>query len=427
MSTTLSQQRDDAAVAAPESVRLRPVLERPFHLIVVLWGERFRNYFLNYCLPSLMAPGNIPALATKTPSKFLIATRPEDWAAMEHAAIFRQMARYVEPHYIEIPPCPPGKSGCEHMGTGHKLACELAYREQAYAAVLTPDCMLADGGLERLQELALAGSEIVITAALRFGEEPLFANLRATGVRAEPDLPGERDPLQIPCRELVNAAINAFHSHSASCEWGSSYFPQVTHCAWWRVPGEDGVLLHSLSWAPLLIDYRAFANHDTSAMEDWSIDGDYLYKNVATADRIHVVQDSDELFLVSWAPVSDRQVRRYPLLQHKLLGEFVWRMQFKAHFENSMFDPLKRKLFFEPVRWHSRPLNASWDAAERRAMQQINAVIAGPGKAARPIGGGILSYALSALLLSVRQARKVVRWLQARRAIRYQPEDSGTA
>jgi hypothetical protein len=427
MNPAVSEQRDGKVDASPDGVGRRPALERPFHLIVVLWGERFRNYFLNYCLPSLMAPGNIPALATRTKSKFLIATRPEDWAAMQRAAIFRQMAQYVEPHYIEIPPCPPGKSGCEHMGVGHKLACELAYREKAYAAVLTPDCMLADGGLERLQELALAGSEIVITAALRFGEEPLFANLRAAGVLADPDRPGERGPLRIPCRELVNAAINAFHSHSASCEWGSSYFPQVTHCAWWRVPGEDGVLLHSLSWAPLLIDYRAFDHHDTSAMEDWSIDGDYLYRNVAGDDRIHVIQDSDELFLVSWAPVADREVRRYPLLQQRPMGEFVWRMQFKAHFENSMFDPLKRKLFFEPVRWHSRPLNAAWDAAERRAAQQINAVIAGPGKASRPIGGSILSCALSVVLLSVRQVRKVARWLRAGRPVKYQPENSGTA
>jgi hypothetical protein len=402
------------------------ILERPFHLIVVLWGERFRNYFLHYCLPSLMAPGNIPALATRKPSQFLIATRPEDWAAMQDAPIFRQMARYIEPQYIEIPPCPPGKSGCEHMGIGHKLACERAYREKAYAAVLTPDCMLADGALRRLQELACTGSEIVITAALRFGEEPLFAHLRADGILADAHQAGSDGPLQVSPRQMVKAAINSFHSHSASCEWGSAYFPQVTHCAWWRLPGEDGVLLHSLSWAPLLIDYGAFVEHDTSAMEDWSIDGDYLYKNVDRARRIHVVQDSDELFLVSWAPLSDRQVKQYPLLRHKPIGELLWRMQFKAHFENSMFDPLKRELFFKPVRWHSRPLDGNWDAAERRALRQIREIIAMPGEERRGIVDVILSRSLSALLLASRQARKAARWLAARRPLNYRFEKSPT-
>ena len=37
-------------------------LDRPFYFMVVLWGERFRNYFLDYCLASALSPGNIPAL-----------------------------------------------------------------------------------------------------------------------------------------------------------------------------------------------------------------------------------------------------------------------------------------------------------------------------------------------------------------------------
>src|SRR5208282_1900176 len=109
-------------------------LERPFYFICVLWGERFREYFLEYCLPSLLAPGNLPALSTRSPSKFLIATRPEDWAAIEATAVFRAVARYVTPVFIEIPPCPPERSGCQHMGTGHRLGCEMAYRDKAYGA-----------------------------------------------------------------------------------------------------------------------------------------------------------------------------------------------------------------------------------------------------------------------------------------------------
>ena len=49
-------------------------LERPFYLIVVLWSARFREYFLEYCVPSLLAPGNLSALSTKVPSRFLIMT-----------------------------------------------------------------------------------------------------------------------------------------------------------------------------------------------------------------------------------------------------------------------------------------------------------------------------------------------------------------
>src|SRR5207248_6642580 len=103
------------------------MLERPFYFITVLWGERFRNYFLDLCLPTLLAPGNLPSLQTKQRSKFLICTRPEDWSALQTAPVFQLLSEHVEPVYVEIRACPPGVPGGVHMGTGHRRASELAY------------------------------------------------------------------------------------------------------------------------------------------------------------------------------------------------------------------------------------------------------------------------------------------------------------
>ena len=56
--------------------------DSPFYFIVVVWGEEFRTHFLRFCLASLLSSGNIPALDIARRSKFLLATRPEDWEAM---------------------------------------------------------------------------------------------------------------------------------------------------------------------------------------------------------------------------------------------------------------------------------------------------------------------------------------------------------
>jgi hypothetical protein len=346
-------------------------IERPFYLIVVVWGERFRNYFLDYCVPSLLAPGNLPALAPERHSKFLIATRPDDWAAMRSAPIFPLLAQYVEPVFIEIPPCPPDRSGCQHMGIGHKLACDMAYRDKAYGAVLTPDCMLTDGSFARLQELAQSGTELVLVPALRLGEEPLFEHLRI--VR-------DGGAVTIAARDMMRAAVNSFHSHTLSCEWGGSYYPHVPHCAWWRVPGEDGIVLHCMSWAPLLIDYAVFADHDTTTMDQWTIDGDYIYRNIDHLRKIHVVVDSDEMFIASWGPMAERAVRRLPVLRLPLIGRLIWLAQFKHHFHSAIFDPFRRSLFYRSVRWHSRPVNASWSRAEERAARAIDRIVPENGK-----------------------------------------------
>ncbi len=68
------------------------------------------------------------------------------------------------------------------MSIGHRIACEMAYRDKAYAVIFTPDCMLSEGRVSRLQELARSGMQLVLTAALRFGEEPFLAHLRDLGV-----------------------------------------------------------------------------------------------------------------------------------------------------------------------------------------------------------------------------------------------------
>ncbi len=239
------------------------MIERPFYFIVVLWGERFRNYFLDLCLPTLLSPRNLPCLATRQRSKFLICTRPEDWQAIKTSPIFALLQRFVDPLYLEIPPHRSGVLACMHMGIGHRRACELAHAAKAYGFVLTPDLIFADGAIERLQQLASQGVELALVPALRFAEEPLFDHLKEWGIT--PDAHGARaTPIAIDNRKLVSAALASMHSETKAYEWKSPHFHATPSAVWWRVPGEDGIVLHSLSWAPLLLDFAAISNHDLS-------------------------------------------------------------------------------------------------------------------------------------------------------------------
>ena len=79
------------------------MLDRSFYFIVVMWGAKYRDYFLEYCLPTLLAPGNLPALATKRPSKFLIATTLKDWRELCDTAIFAKCSNTLS-RFISISP-----------------------------------------------------------------------------------------------------------------------------------------------------------------------------------------------------------------------------------------------------------------------------------------------------------------------------------
>jgi hypothetical protein len=365
------------------SFHMSKQIKKPFYFIIVLWGERYRNYFLEYCLPSLLSPGNIPELRTERPSKFLIVTTPEDWSAIAETPIFNKLKQHIEPVFVEIPPCPAGRSGCEHMSSGHKLACNMAYHDQALGLVLTPDSMLSDGTAARLQDLARAGTELVVVAALRFGEEPFFAHLSSMGVIPLQRRSDSAQPLVISGRQMAHAAVNAFHPETLSYEWEGPYLFPIIPAAWWRVPNENGVVLHCLSWAPLLLDYSAVTHHDTSMLDGWTIDGDYLFKNMGNSKRVHVVQDSDEMFIASWAPMAEHASVFQPIRffqtsfgrrLHRLLKDAL----FRASFYSSVFDPFKREAFFLPVRWHGRPLNPKWSIVEEQAMRSLRKRVAPP-------------------------------------------------
>jgi hypothetical protein len=355
------------------------MLDRPFYFILVLWGERFRNYFLDLCLPTLLSPRNLPTLATRARSKFLFCTRPEDWAAITAAPIFRLLERHVEPVYIEIPPCPPGVSGCVHMGIGHRRGCELAYEAKAYPFVLTPDSIFSDGTIARLQELALAGVQLALVPALRFAEEPLFDELRQAGI-SPVGRAGRAEPIAIRNRDLARMALASMHSETKTYEWDAPYFHRMPAAAWWRVPGEDGIVVHCLSWAPLLFDFTAVPEHDTSVFDEWTFDGDYIYKNLGNIKRIHLVLDSDEIFLASWAPLSDRphDLSPRPLLESHFVGTLAKKIRFNAAFYSGIFDPLKQDIFFDAAAWHANPINEKWAPVKLRALRTLRTCVTPP-------------------------------------------------
>ena len=43
--------------------------------------------------------------------------------------------------------------------------------------------------------------------------------------------------------------------------------------------------------------------------------------------------------------------------------------EFNLAFHGPVFDPLKRKMFFHPLRWHANPINSRWRPVERRSRR----------------------------------------------------------
>src|SRR5262249_37258871 len=62
------------------------------------------------------------------------------------------------------------------------------------------------------------------------------------------------------------------------------------------------------------------------------------------------------------------------------LGATLKGQQFRISFYSPVFDPLKRRIFFLPVRWHGRALNEKWKRVEDQAMNALLRWVAPPGQ-----------------------------------------------
>lgn len=351
---------------------------RPFYFITVFWGERFRNYFADYALPSLLAPGNLPSL--KTPRKLVIACYPEDSKALKATAIFRQAQKYVEPIFLNLAPCPPNKNGCQYMGVGHKLACGLAYEARGYGCVFAPDTIFSDGTVAALQRHAESGKKLVLApACLRLEEEQFTRELTAMGVLSRKSRVSSGQPIVATGAELAEASIRSLHSAARIHEWDAPYiaFPGAP-CVFFRASGNDGFLIHCLSWALLLIDYAAFPHHDTSCLENWTIDGDYLFKNLGDLEDVHVVRDSDELVYAGFTPRDEQKLdlARYFRDMPRYALDDVKAKAIKENYDSPIFDPLKKRLFHDPVLWHGHAMDGRWPALVERARGVIEISLA---------------------------------------------------
>jgi len=362
---TNPQTADEAFVAKARTLR-------PIYFIVVVWGERFTEFLLNFCIPSLLSPNNIPALVNRGKNKFLIATTDKDWERIQLRPIFQLLKQYVEPVFIHIPPRPANVNNHLHMGVGHKLATQMAFEDRAYATILTPDLIVSDGTFAAAQRHAVDGIQVILAAALRFGEEPLFKNLEKLGIAAINSRFGdEARPLVATGRQLVWAGIHSFHSETLSYAWEAPYFSSFPQAVWWSVPGEEGIIVHSLSWAPVLLDYGLIKHHDRSVLDYWTFDGDYVYRNFGVEAKVHVVQDSDEAMLVSWAPLGDREQSLKPKrgYSNQFIGNWVKGLVLHETLFHPAHDPLKRNIFGRTVYWHAREVNVKWDSAEDKATE----------------------------------------------------------
>jgi len=159
---------DTAGEAAP--VGYPGVARRPkVKFLLVIWGKRYIDDWVGISLPSLLAPGNLPALAQSTDLEILIMTAAADVRAFEKSRAFQRLAALCPVRFIDISDLIVGGVYGVTLTLAFARAVMLAGADMVniHFVFMNADFVLADGSLRTLARHILAGRAIVVAPSLR--------------------------------------------------------------------------------------------------------------------------------------------------------------------------------------------------------------------------------------------------------------------
>ncbi len=186
-----------------------PALVKPrLRIITMVWGESYLADLVTMSLPSILAPGNLPALVNDFDCEVVIVTEESFFAAIEANAVYQRIFSY----------CPARLVMCDDLVVsrrmyGHSLthALHRGFEDlgeemtEYYLAFFNADFILADGSFRAMGERIKAGEKLIFSPSYCVNNEqvePLIKN------RVNPFT----NALSIPPREMASLILACRHN-----------------------------------------------------------------------------------------------------------------------------------------------------------------------------------------------------------------------
>lgn len=281
----------------------RTALQAGIDFIVPVWGDEYTRCFTEICLPTFLAPGNIPALPYPDRHVVQIYTTPRDRSAIEASPAFRHLVRHVRVNFHRVRVAEPTRSTypLSIQSDCYRRAIRAADAADRAMFFMTPDMIIADGSLRNLAGIAdRPGVRAVLSTGVRMAKETVAAELLARHRMHD-------DAIAIAPRDLMHMLLWHIHpmarSHFYRPDEGTSAIGLSN--LYWRA-GDEGILARCFHLHPFLV-YPRVKNAPFSA----TVDGDYIESACPDADETYVCTDSDEFSVCELSPAS-RTWEPYP-------------------------------------------------------------------------------------------------------------------
>jgi hypothetical protein len=259
--------------------------------LLPVWGYPFVMQFLDFCLPTLLAPGNIPAVSTALPTRFIVLTREIDAELIDTHPAWRALQRLCS---AEISFIDDLITEGNHTTT-ITLAFARAVRKTQQTMLdtcfifLMSDYLFADGSLRTVIDHFLNGASGVVAG-----------NFQVIAEEAAPAFRQITNPtsgaINVSSRELVAWSLGYLHPATTANMVNVGLVHNAhTNRLLWRVDENTLIgrfyLIHPIGVRPEITDFVVGSSLDYSFIPEMCPSG-----NVVT------ITDSDDYFVVEMQP-----------------------------------------------------------------------------------------------------------------------------
>lgn len=330
-----------------------------FHIIVPIWGKSYVDKFLQFSLPAMLSKGNLgSSFYDHDLSGFHIYTTSADAETIQNSSVFKKLNDIIIAKIHTIDDIvEPDLFFLEKMTICHDLGTKECGEKDA-AILLTADMVFADGAFKKMYEIAMTGKKVILSWAVRSDGNVLMRELLKHYSETELSI-------TISNRELAKLACENLHPYEAR-PWGMKcpliWKPPILR---WDIPGK-GLLFRSRTLFPLLVvsekgDAPVYIPDKDNRF--WTTDGDYVERLCPNFDRIHIVEDSDEMFMATIDDfhLSGDDSHAYSVLHHAdvLIEDFYKPYQLKTK-----------------IRFHFEDLSPEWEAVEKESDKVVDEILA---------------------------------------------------
>lgn len=276
------------------------------HAAVVVWGAKYANFFVETCVPSLLAAGNLPYVASRMRLLFTIHADSEAIAVIDASPAFAELRAICDTLFIEIPetilaltrnPNTPEdgryRQTLQVAAAHHDIAARLAAEKGAALLYVAPDWVVSENCFKAMFEGMGAGKEFAVFPVVICDRRALTADT----------LGRDATTISLPEDRLAMLAVKHMHQSWAQFSGGEGevYARQFPAWLWWRF-GEAGLVLHAYHWTTVYASSRGIARQKGKWF--WTIDHRFLDAVLETEEEFSLVascRDTDRGLIIAVA------------------------------------------------------------------------------------------------------------------------------